>query len=88
MNKIEKMTGMTDEEADAWDDYFTQNPPDVDPDKNRIRTGEGPVARMVLSLSDLDSDVAEYVCAQALASHQTYAQAASAIIRRELSKSA
>ncbi|MDR3333687.1 MAG: hypothetical protein LBT13_02210 [Treponema sp.] len=65
MNEIEKMTGMTDAEADAWDDYFTQNPPDVDPAKNRILTGEGPVARMSLSnriIGELDSDVIEYVC--------------------------
>jgi hypothetical protein len=37
---------MTDEEGEYWDDYFTRNPPKVDPAKNRILTGEGPVARM------------------------------------------
>lgn len=31
MNELEKKTGMTDEEADYWDDYFTKNPPKVDP---------------------------------------------------------
>jgi hypothetical protein len=85
---MESKTIMTDEEAEYWDDYFTRNTIMPDPDKNRIRTGEGPVARMALSLRDLDSDAAEYVRAQALAARQTYAQAASAIIRRELAKSA
>jgi hypothetical protein len=91
MNEIEKMTGMTDEEANAWDEYFTRNPPDVDPAKNRLLTGEGPVARMSLSdhiIGELDSDVIQYVCAQAAATGKTHAQVASAIIRKELVKSA
>jgi hypothetical protein len=85
MNEIEKMTGMTDAEADAWDVYFTQNPPDVDPAKNRILTGEGPVARII---DELDGDALEYVCAQAAATGKTHAEVASAIIRKELVKSA
>jgi hypothetical protein len=91
MNEIETMTGMTDAEADAWDAYFTQNPPDVDASKNRILTGEGLVARMVrhdMALSnriigELDSDALEYVCAQAVATGKTHAEVASAIIRRK-----
>jgi hypothetical protein len=43
---------------------------------------------MALSLHDLDSAVAEYVRAQALATRQTNAQVVSAIIRKELVKSA
>jgi hypothetical protein len=75
---------MTDEEAEYWDDYYTRNTIMPDLAKNRLLTGEGPVARMALSLHDLDRDVAEYVCAQALATHQTNAQVVSAIIRKEL----
>jgi hypothetical protein len=37
---------------------------------------------------ELDSDALEYVCAQAAATGKTYAQVASAIIRKELVKSA
>jgi hypothetical protein len=91
MNEIEKMTGMTDEEANAWDDYFTQNPPDVDPAKNRIFTGESPIAHIALSnriMGELDSDVIEYVCAQAAATGKTHGQVASAIIRKDMVKSA
>jgi adenylyl- and sulfurtransferase ThiI len=61
------------------------------PAKNRILTGEGPVARMTLSnriMDSLDNDVAEYVRSQAAASGKTQGQVASAIIRRELAKSA
>jgi adenylyl- and sulfurtransferase ThiI len=82
---------MTDEEGEYWDDYFTRNPPKVDPAKNRILTGEGPVARMTLSnriVGNLDSDVIQYICAQAIATGETQSQVASAIIRRELTKSA
>jgi hypothetical protein len=79
---------MTDKEADFWDDYYTKNTVMPDPAKNRLLTGEGPVARMALSLRDLDSDVAEYVRAQAAATGKTQGQIVSAIIRKELDKSA
>jgi hypothetical protein len=59
-----------------------------DPAKNRLLTGEGPVARMAMSLRDLDNDVAEYVRTQAFATRQTNAQVVSAIIRKDLVKSA
>ena len=31
------MSDMTDEEADYWDEYYTKNPPTVDPSKARPR---------------------------------------------------
>jgi hypothetical protein len=37
MTDIEKKTGMTEAEADYWDGYFTQNPPTVNPSRNRIK---------------------------------------------------
>jgi hypothetical protein len=79
---------MTNEEAEYWDDYYTKNTIMPGPAKNRLLTGEGPVAHIALSLRDLDSDVAAYVRAQALATRQTNAQVVSAIIRKELVKSA
>jgi hypothetical protein len=81
---------MTEEEGEYWDDYYTKNTIMPDPAKNRMLTGEGPVARMALSkciIGELDSDVIEYVCAQAAATGKTYAQVASTIIRKELVKS-
>ncbi|MDR2072431.1 MAG: hypothetical protein LBP60_03240 [Spirochaetaceae bacterium] len=37
------MKEMTDEEADYWDEYYTKNPPKVDPAKNGgfAKKGEG-----------------------------------------------
>jgi hypothetical protein len=61
---------MTDEEGAYWDDFYTKNTIMPDPTKNRILTGEGPVARMTLSnriMDSLDSDVIEYVRTQAAA---------------------
>jgi hypothetical protein len=55
---------MTDEEGKYWDDYYTRNTIMPDPAKNRLLTGEGPVARMAQSnliIGTLDSDVLQYV---------------------------
>jgi hypothetical protein len=79
---------MTDEEGEYWDDYFTKNPPKVDPAKNRILSGEGPVARMTRHASNgivdnLGSDVI-----QNAAIGETQCQVNNANIRRELTLSA
>jgi hypothetical protein len=49
------MKEMTDEEADYWDEYYTQNPPRVDPAKNGgfAKKSLGMVGRDRLSESDL-----------------------------------
>jgi hypothetical protein len=73
---------MTDEEADFWDEFFTRNT--IMPDPAR----PGVLAMTGCILGDLDNDVAEYVRTQAAASGKTQGQVASAIIRRELAKSA
>jgi hypothetical protein len=73
---------MTDEEADFWDEFFTRNTVMPDPARPGVLALTGRI------LGDLDSDVAEYVRAQAAATGKTQGQVASAIIRRELAKSA
>jgi hypothetical protein len=73
---------MTDEEADFWDEFFTKNT--IMPDPNR----PGVLALTGRILGDLDSDVAEYVRIQAAATGKTQGQVVSAIIRKELGKSA
>ena len=40
------MKDLTDEECDALDEYYTKNPPDIDPQKNRIPDDDSP--RIVL----------------------------------------
>jgi hypothetical protein len=76
------METMTDEEAAFWDEFFTRNT--IMPDPNR----PGVLALTGCILGDLDSDVEEYVRAQAAATGKTQGQVASAIIRKELIKSA
>jgi hypothetical protein len=73
---------MTDEEADFWDEFFTKNT--IMPDPNR----PGVLALTGRILGDLDSDVAEYVRSQAAVTGKTQGQVVSAIIRKELIKSA
>jgi hypothetical protein len=51
---------MTDEEAFALDEYYTQNPPKVDPSKARIR----------IPLVRLDNASAEYLAKEAKATHK------------------
>jgi len=31
------MKEMTEEEADYWNEYYTKNPPEIDPSTNRFR---------------------------------------------------
>jgi hypothetical protein len=38
MTDIEKRTGMTEQEADALDEYYTLHPPKLDPAKNTLKT--------------------------------------------------
>jgi hypothetical protein len=73
---------MTDEEADFWDEFFTRNT--IMPDPTRL----GVLALTGRILGDLESDVAEYVCVQAAATGTTQGHVVSAIIRKELVKSA
>jgi hypothetical protein len=73
---------MTNEEADFWDEFFTRNTVMPDPARPGVLAMTGRI------LGELDSDVAEYVRAQSAATGKTQGQVASAIIRKELAKSA
>ncbi|MDR2581398.1 MAG: hypothetical protein LBC85_10460 [Fibromonadaceae bacterium] len=50
---------MTDEEADALDEYYTKNPPRVDPSKN------GGFARKSFKLVAIDNLCADYLITKA-----------------------
>ena len=65
------METMTEEEAFALDDYYTKNPPKVDPSKARIRI---PMVR-------LDDATAEYLDKEAKATHQTPSEIISELVR-------
>jgi hypothetical protein len=69
---------MTDEEAFALDEYYTQNPPKVDPSKARIR----------IPLVRLDNASAEYLAKEAKATHKTPAEIISEMVQERITASA
>jgi hypothetical protein len=56
---------MTDEEADALDEYYTKNPPRVDPGKN------GGFAKKSFKLVAINDFCANYLMTKALSDHKT-----------------
>jgi hypothetical protein len=77
MNEIEKMTGMTDKEADTWDEYFTKNPPDVDAGKNRALPRR-------LRMVEVDDVSADYITSMAEAAHTTPAHIIGSLIHEKI----
>ena len=69
---------MTDEEADALDEYYTKNPPRVDPSKN------GGFARKSFKLVAIDDFCADYLMTKALSDHKTPDQIINEIVRERI----
>jgi hypothetical protein len=67
---------MTDEEAFALDEYYTKNPPKVDPSKARIR----------IPLVRLDNASAEYLAKEAKATNKKPEEIISNLIMEKLGK--
>jgi len=65
---------MTEEEAFALDEYYTKNPPKVDPSKARIRI---PMVR-------IDSVTAEYLAEKAKESHQKPEEILGSLVREKI----
>jgi hypothetical protein len=87
MTEIELKTGMTDAECARLDDWYTNNTFEAGP--NLLHQGVRPgIARNTLLLSDLESEAAEYLRAQAAATHRTHAQIISELVRKELQATA
>jgi len=72
------MKTMTDEEADALDEYYTKNPPRVDPSKN------GGFARKSFKLVAIDDFCADYLMTKALSDHKTPDQIINEIVRERI----
>jgi hypothetical protein len=68
------METMTEEEAFALDEYYTNNPPKVDPSKARIRI---PMVR-------IDNITAEYLSEKARASHKKPEEILGNLVREKL----
>jgi hypothetical protein len=73
------MKEMTDEEADYWDEFFTKNPPKVDPAKKG-----GYFTRQRELLNVLDKAAADYILTRAEASSQTPAQVISEMAQERI----
>jgi hypothetical protein len=68
------MEGMTEEEAFALDEYYTKNPPKVDPSKARIRI---PMVR-------IDNITAEYLAEKAKESHKKPEEILSILVQEKI----
>jgi hypothetical protein len=67
---------MTDEEAFALDEFYTKNPPKVDPSKARIR----------IPLVRISNDSAEYLTREAKATNKKPAEILNNLIMEKLAK--
>ena len=72
------MKTMTDEEADALDEYYTKNPPRVDPRKN------GGFAKKSFKLIAIDNFCADYLMTKALSEHKTPDQIVNEMLRERI----
>jgi len=69
---------MTDEEAFALDEYYTKNPPKIDPSKARIR----------IPLVRVDNASAEYLAKEAKATNKSPEEIIGDLIRKEIAQMA
>jgi hypothetical protein len=75
------MPDMTDEEYDALDEYYTKNPPKVDPAKRG-----GMFTRQRELLDSLDQVAADYIRARAEADHKLPIQIIGELVREKISQ--
>ena len=69
---------MTDEEADALDEYYTKNPPRVDPSKN------GGFAKKSFKLIAVDNFCADYLMTKAIYDHKSPEQIINEMVRERI----
>jgi hypothetical protein len=72
------MKEMTEEEAEYWDDYYTKNPPKVDPAKN------GGFAKNTFRLVALDRFSEDYLLTRVLATHKTPTEIIGELVREKV----
>jgi len=72
------MKTMTDEEADALDEYYIKNPARVDPSKN------GGFAKKSFKLIAIDNFCADYLMTKALSDHKTPDQIINEMVREKI----
>jgi hypothetical protein len=72
---------MTDEEADALDEYYTRNPPKVDPGKN------GGFAKKSFRMVALDRLSEDYLLTKSIATHKTPTELIGEMVREWIAAS-
>ncbi|MDR2515916.1 MAG: hypothetical protein LBC88_00880 [Spirochaetaceae bacterium] len=72
------MKEMTDEEAEYWDDYYTKNPPEIDPDTN------GGFAARSFKMVALDRLSENYLLTRAIATHKTPTELIGEMVREKV----
>jgi hypothetical protein len=79
------MAEMTEEEADALDEYYTRNPPKVDPAKR----GTGFFTRRKAAGRTITVDAlsADYLTTKAIATHKTPAEIIGEMVREKIAAS-
>lgn len=75
---------MTDEEADALDEYYTKNPPTPGPNGTGFFTQRRKAARSI-TIDDLSAD---YLMVKAMDTHKTPAEIISEMVQKEIAASA
>ena len=74
------MKEMSDEEADALDEYYTKNPPKVDPAKN------GGFAKRSFRMVALDHLSEDYLLTKAIATQKTLTEIIGDLVRKEIAR--
>jgi hypothetical protein len=77
------MAQMTDEEADYWDEYFTKNPPKVDPSK---KGGYFTQQRELLNV--LNQVSADYILSRSMSTNKMPAQIIDEMVQQQMTASA
>jgi hypothetical protein len=72
------MAEMTDEEADALDEYYTKNPPEIDPDTN------GGFAARSFKMIAVDRLSENYLLTKAMATHKTPTEIIGELVRERI----
>jgi len=80
------MLDLTEEEYDALDEYYTKNPPVMDPAKK----GTGFFTRRTAAARTITVDnlAASYLTTKAIADHKTPAEIIGELVRKEIAASA
>jgi hypothetical protein len=73
---------MSDEEADYLDEYYTKNPPEIDPATN------GGFASRSFKMIAIDRLSENYLLTKAMATHKTPTEIISELVRKEIAGAA